>query len=82
MLTGFNRLDGGIHWQCGKPGPLQVTSKNTSALSLSNGQASTKKRPLEKRPIKVRILSDENSKSANLVQCGQCEKTSASLVSI
>ena len=80
----ISRLEGGIHWQSGKS--LQVANKQTSAHYNSPHSKKHPLRNFSKGSIKVRILSDKNTgelgseQKSCLPQCGQCEKTSASLV--
>ena len=85
------RVEGGYLWESGKKGPLLQrnkdqspvsTIKTTAAVANSNGG----QRQRNKEKIKVRILTDKNEANSpgvsEALRCGQCEKSTASLVSV
>lgn len=72
-------------WESGQKGPLLrrhkdqpiSTSKTTATPSGKDGQRKNKEK------IKVKILTDKNaadSKISEIVRCGQCDNSTASLV--
>ena len=82
ITTCILRLDGGIHWQSGKSGPLQHATKHSAAST-----ALQSRNLQHKKPVKVKVLKDQNTSKqgsevkSGLPPCGQCERVSALLVS-
>ena len=73
------RLNGGIHWESGKPGPLGIRNKHghqsTSAIPVFH----TNTNPKKLIPVRFIREKDEPGKMP-FIQCGQCEKSSATMV--
>ena len=81
-------MEGGYLWESGQKGPLLRRNKDqspvanvkaTTTVANSNGG----QRQRNKERIKVRILTDKNEANppSGAVRCGQCDKSTASLVS-
>ena len=81
-------MEGGYLWESGQKGPLLRRHKDqspastikTTAVTNSNGG----QRLRNKEKIKVKILTDKNetnSLTSEVLRCGQCDKSTASLVS-
>lgn len=84
------RVEGGYLWESGQKGPLLRQAKvdyspasnikMTSAVTKSNGVQRLKK----KEKIRVKMLTEATKSppaSEVVSRCGQCEKSTASLVS-
>lgn len=82
-------MEGGYLWESGQKGPLLRQNKDQSPVSnikattaVANSNSGQRLRNKEK--IKVRILTDKNeakSPASETIRCGQCDKSTASLVS-
>lgn len=82
-------MEGGYLWESGQKGPLlrrnkdQSPASNIKTTAVANSNGGQRQRNKEK--IKVRILTDKNDANTTIsetVRCGQCDKSTASLVSI
>lgn len=78
------RLDGGLRWESGKPGPLRPSIKNVSPPYFTTSRkVHAKSKP--KKPTNVTLISKNNSAELEpgeklVLLCGQCERSSATLV--
>lgn len=76
-------MEGGFLWESGQKGALlrQHKDQPVKTVAITNGSGAQKR---NKQKIRVKILSDKNEanlSSTEVVRCGQCDKSSASLVS-
>ena len=79
----YGRVEGGFLWESGQKGALlrQHKDQSVKTVAITNGSGGQKR---NKEKIRVKILSDKNEANLSkteVVRCGQCDKSSASLVS-
>lgn len=83
MYLHYGRVEGGFLWESGQKGPLLRQPKDQPVKTVAiTGSSGGQKRNKEK--IRIKILSDKNEanlSNTEVVRCGQCDKSSASLVS-
>ena len=60
------RAEGGLHWQSGAHHQEKRVVKHSGRSN--------------KKPLRVKLLTDGGSLASRLPQCGQCEKATATLV--
>ena len=79
-------MEGGFLWESGQKGPLLRRNKTDQTITtvkttpVSGGNSGQRK---NKEKIRVKILSDKNesdSKISEMIRCGQCDRSTASLV--
>ena len=79
----YGRVEGGFLWESGQKGALLQQHKDQPAktVAITSGIGGKKR---NKEKIRVKILSDKNEvnlSNTEIVRCGQCDKSSASIVS-